>query len=308
MPTFVAVDPPRSLRSTLSAYRSGIGDPTTQLTDHQFLRATFTPDGPGTLRLTWVMDPAPISDAEVVAEAWGPGAGWLLERVNQLTGVRDQPVRCDDGHPIVERALRLTGHRRIGASPGLYHLLLPMIIAQRITAGEALKQWQRLVWKLGEPAPGPVDVVANLRLPPSPETLVDRPAWWFHPLGIEAKRARTLTEVARHANKFWAWAEAGSQDAGSKLALIPGVGPWTVGSVLGPAFGDPDAVAVGDFHFPNIVAWALVNEPRATDERMLELLQPYRGQRGRVLSAIVSTAGKPPAFGPRKRIVPIARL
>ena len=74
------------------------------------------------------------------------------------------------------------------------------------------------------------------------------------------------------------------------------------------ALGDPDAVTVGDFHFPNVVAWALANEPRATDARMLELLEPYRGQRGRVLSAIVSTARGAPAFGPRKRIVPIARL
>jgi 3-methyladenine DNA glycosylase/8-oxoguanine DNA glycosylase len=150
-------------------------------------------------------------------------------------------------------------------------------------------------------------VTQGLVLPPDPTTLHRRPAWWFHPLGIETKRARALTEVARHADKLWAWTAAGAATLGEKLALIPGVGAWTVGSVLGPVAGDPDAVPVGDYHFPNTVAWALAGEPRADDDRMLELLAPYRGQRGRVLWAIVATAGKAPAFGPRQRIMPVAR-
>ena len=32
------------------------------------------------------------------------------------------------------------------------------------------------------------------------------PAWWFHPLGIEMKRARPLIAVARVASKLWGWA------------------------------------------------------------------------------------------------------
>ena len=42
-------------------------------------------------------------------------------------------------------------------------------------------------------------------------------------------------------------------------------------------------------------------------DRMLELLAPYAGQRGRVLRALVRTAGKAPAFGPRQRILPMSR-
>ena len=63
---------------------------------------------------------------------------------------------------------------------------------------------------------------------------------------------------------------------------MPGIGPWTAAEVVRFAFGDPDAVSVGDYHLPNMVAWALAGEPRADDARMLELLEPYRGQRGRV--------------------------
>ncbi len=150
--------------------------------------------------------------------------------------------------------------------------------------------------------------MAGLRLPPAPERLVGRPAWWFHPLGIEAKRASALAAVARHPRKLWQWAEAGPQVAAERLALIPGVGAWTIGSVLGPALGDPDAVPVGDYHFPNIVAWNLAGEPRGDDPRMLELLAPYAGQRGRVLAAIVSAGTSAPAFGPRQRILPIASM
>ena len=82
---------------------------------------------------------------------------------------------------------------------------------------------------------------------------------------------------------------------------------WTVGCVLGPALGDPDAVPVGDFHVKNVVAWNLANEARATDERMLELLVPYAGQRGRVVQAIMRHGNGAPKFGPKQRILPMSR-
>lgn len=307
VPAWSEIDAPRSLRKTLGMYRNGFGDPTTRLSDGTFVRATYTPDGPATLRLTWSNDPAPVDESDIRAEAWGPGAEWMLSGIESLTGRTDRPVMFPDAHPAVERSLRLSRLARIGASADAYHQLLPTIIAQRITAGEALRQWERLCRALGEPAPGPLDLIDGLLLPPSPASLHRRPAWWFHPLGIETKRARPLTEVARHADKLWGWTEAGSAVLGEKLALIPGIGPWTIGSVLGPVCGDPDAVPVGDFHFPNAIAWALADEPRADDDRMLELLEPYRGQRGRVLWSIVTTAGKAPSYGPRKRILPMAK-
>ncbi len=287
--------------------RAGASDPTTRLGEGRFLRATLTPDGPGTLLISWRNDPAPVAECGLAAQAWGPGAGWLLGRVDAMTGHDDRAVEFCDAHPVVARSLRLSRHTRIGRSDQLYHQLLPTVIAQRITAGEALRQWGRLCRALGEPAPGPAEVVGDLVLPPNPASLHRRPAWWFHPLGIETKRARALTAVARHADRLWAWAETSPPEAATKLGLIPGVGCWTIGSVIGPALGDADAVPVGDYHFPNTVAWALAAEPRGDDDRMLELLAPYEGQRGRVLRAIVGTAGRAPAFGPRRRILPMAR-
>ena len=57
---------------------------------------------------------------------------------------------------------------------------------------------------------------------------------------------------------------------------------------MASAMGDPDAVAVGDYHLKNLVVHALAGEPRGTDERMLELLAPYAGQRGRVIRLLLA--------------------
>ena len=290
-------------------YRVGSGDLTTRLEPGRFRRATLTPDGPATLQLTWTTDPAPVGDDGLDAAAWGPGAEWLLARAEAITGRDDVVVEIAEpglADGAVVEALAACRDSRLGASHALYHELLPTILGQRITSGEALRQWHHLTRELGGPAPGPAAVTSDLRLPPAPEALHRRPLWWFHPLGIEEKRARTLTEVARHPRKLFEWADLSPAEAADKLALIPGVGPWTIGTVRGTAMGDPDAVVIGDFHFANTVAWALAGEPRADDDRMLELLEPYRGQRGRVMHAVVRTAGSAPKFGPRQRIMPVS--
>ena len=286
-----------SIGYCLSAYRFGAGDPTTRLAPGEFWRASFTPDGPATLRITW-------GHQGTDAEAWGAGGEWMLQQAAAMTGAGDAGFEFGDGHPAVLRAQRNHPDVRFGASRMLFHELLPTIIGQRITAGEAIRQWHALCRRLGGPAPGPLP---GLLLPPSPAALMGRPPWWFHPLGIEAKRAQALRSVARHAGKLWDWAGLGVQQAAAKLVLLDGVGPWTIGSVMSSALGDPDAVAVGDFHLKNLVSYALAGEPRGTDQRMLDLLSPYAGQRGRVVRLLQLDGHTPPAFGPRQRILPMAR-
>jgi 3-methyladenine DNA glycosylase/8-oxoguanine DNA glycosylase len=74
------------------------------------------------------------------------------------------------------------------------------------------------------------------------------------------------------------------------------------------ALGDTDAVSVGDFHLPHLVAWTLAGEPRGDDARMLELLEPYRGQRGRVVRLLEASGLAAPRFGPRMAPRSIAQL
>ena len=134
-------------------------------------------------------------------------------------------------------------------------------------------------------------------MPPSPEALRGLPYHAFHPLGVERRRADVIRRAAARA----AWLEAArdAAEASRRLMALPGIGPWSAAEVVRSAFGDPDAVSVGDYHVPNIVAWALAGEPRADDARMLELLEPYRGQRGRVQRYLEVGRITAPRYGPR---------
>jgi endonuclease III len=303
--------------ATLGWYRYGAADPTTwtsvagrgPASSGRFVRATITPEGPGTIELTWGRAVEPDAAAvEAVpglsVRTFGPAAAWLAGRAGAMAGADDsgdESLRSAP-HRAVADAARARDGVRFGASGDLYHELLPTIIGQRITAGEAYRQWRELCRALGEPAPGPFE---GLLLPPAPEVVARTPSWWFHPLGIERKRAEVLIEVARHPRKLWSWAQDPADRAATMLARLRGVGQWTIGSVLGPALGDPDAVAVGDYHLKNTVGWALAGEARATDERMMELLEPYRGQRGRVTRLLKMNGNGAPRFGPKKRILPM---
>jgi 3-methyladenine DNA glycosylase/8-oxoguanine DNA glycosylase len=285
------------LRASVGWYRHGVGDHTTRLAPTSITRATHTPDGPGTIHVDW-------SEGEPDVRAWGPGGSWLAARARAMVGADAPPVELADAHPVVTRAHRLHPGLRPTASGTLYHELLPTILAQRVTSGEAIRHWRRLCRDFGEPAPGPFE---GLRLPPAPELLAVTPAWRLHRLGIEAKRADTLRAVAKVAHHLWTWAGWEPAAAADKLALLRGVGAWTIGAVLGPAMGDTDAVAVGDYHIPSVVACALTGEPRADDARMLELLEPFRPHRGYVIRLLVMSGASAPKFGPRQRILPMSR-
>ena len=47
------------------------------------------------------------------------------------------------------------------------------------------------------------------------------------------------------------------------------------------------AIIADDAHLPDLVSWALAREARADDRRMLELLEPYKGQRRRDRKSVV---------------------
>ena len=87
-----------------------------------------------------------------------------------------------------------------------------------------------------------------------------------------------------------------------RLGAIRGVGPWTAGHVMGVAWGDRDAVPIGDLHLPNSVSWLLAGEPRADDDRMLELLEPYRPHRRRVVVLIKRAHIGAPKYGPKTAV------
>ena len=277
---------PLDLRATLAV--KGLNGPSLRIRPDGLWRATRTRLGPATV---WMR----LQGREMLVDAWGEGADHALDSVPEWVGEFDDPAALVPRHAAVRRAARLGRGMRMACVGGLVEVLIPTILAQKVTGIEAARSYRQLVARYGEPAPGP----GGLRLPPDPGRLAALRYYDFHPLGVEQRRAETIIRVCREADRVEATAERDLEMAYRFLHRLPGIGPWTSASALMVARGDPDAVPVGDFHLPNIVAWALAGEPRGTDERMLELLAPYGGQRGRVVRLLERYAGRAPAYGPR---------
>ena len=278
---------------TLRPLYRGRADPTMRLGPRTAVRATRTAAGPATLELRQV------APDRVAAAAWGPGAEAALQAAPRLLGLDDRAAGFEpDRHPVVAQLARRLRGLRIGRSEAVFEALLPAILEQKVTGGEAFRSYRGLILRFGEPAPGPHGA-RGLRLQPAPETLAGLPYYGFHPYGVEARRAGVIRRLARDARRLEALLNSPSDAAARRLEAYPGIGPWTTAEVTLRAFGDPDAVSVGDFHLPNLVAYALAGEPRADDARMLELLEPWRGHRARVIRLLESSGLGAPRFGPR---------
>ena len=104
-------------------------------------------------------------------------------------------------------------------------------------------------------------------------------------LGGKALAARRLAVVAHRLDET---VSLPLETAYRRFTAVNGVGPWTAARIGLIALGDPDAVTVGDLHIPHMVTWALAGERRGSDERMLELLEPFRGHRGRVIRLLMA--------------------
>jgi 3-methyladenine DNA glycosylase/8-oxoguanine DNA glycosylase len=125
------------------------------------------------------------------------------------------------------------------------------------------------------------------------------PYYELHRYNIERTRAETIRRAAAAADRLERPAREPHPDPSAVLRSVPGIGPWTAAWASLAALGDPDAVPVGDYGIPGLVAWTLEGEPEADDARMLELLEPFTGHRGRVILLLKGSGSKPPRRGPR---------
>lgn len=278
------------LRLSIASLRHGPGDPTIRFARDGVWLGRRTEAGPAALRI-WTEPGSRV----INAQAWGPGAAPAMAAVSGLSGLLDDPAQLVTGHRLVRELQRRFSGLRLPRTGQLLPALVPAVTGQKLTAEEAHSAYAALVGRLGEPAPGPVP----LRLAPTGASLAALPYFEFHPMGLERRRAELLRRIGRLEPQIEEWMSLHPGEASERLQRIPGIGPWTAAEACACAFGDPDAVSLGDAHLPDLVAWALAGEPRGDDARMLELLAPYAGQRGRVIRLLEASGIRIPRFGPR---------
>lgn len=287
------VDRPVDLATTLSVHRRGTGDPTYRVTpDGAIWRTARTPEGPGTIRLL-----VGRAASRVAAEAWGPGADWLIDVFPQWLGSRDEHADFVPDHPVLKEIGRRRSGLRIGRTNLVMEALVPAILEQKVTGRESWRSWRELLRWYGEPAPGPVP--QGMRVVPAADTWRHIPSWDWHRAGVGPERSRTIVRAARVADRLEEITAMSHAEAERRLRTVPGIGVWTAAEVRQRACGDPDAVSVGDFHLSRWVGWVLAGEDRADDARMLDLLHPFAGQRYRVCRLIELSGRRPPRRGPR---------
>lgn len=245
-----------------------------------------TPDGPATLRV-W-------RDGEGVhGEAWGAGSEWILDRLEGWTGLADTPETFQPEHPQLAE-LHRRRPIRFARTSLVFEAAMVAVLAQKVTGKEAAAGLRGMMRRFSDPAPGPFE---GLRLPPDPARIAASPYHAFHDLGMERRRTETLRRIAADAARVDRLPS--SEAVASFLLRFPGVGPWTVAETVALSHGDADALSVGDFHLKHLVVWHLTGRPRGTDDEMVELLEPFRPHRGRVIR-LLESAGRYPAYGPRQ--------
>lgn len=269
-------------------------DPTTSWDLGGLWRTWRTPEGAATLRVL-----RPAADGSVAAAAWGRGAEWAIDAVPGLLGRGDDWSELDvASQPLLRDSLRRNPGLRLTRTGLVLEALLPAVVEQRVTSLEAYRSWARLIRWYGEPAPGPAP--GGLRVVPTLQQWRGIPSWDWHRAGVDPRRARAVQAVLAVAPSLERaiGAAASLDDAENALRTVSGVGGWTAAETLQRSHGHPDLVSVGDYHLAHYVGEALTGS-RVDDDGMLELLEPWRGHRQRVVRLILASGFRFQRRGPR---------
>ena len=259
--------------------------------------ATETPEGSASVAFRAV-------GGEVVADAWGLGAEWAIDRVPALLGGSDDPNGFRPLDPVVRDLTARLGVPRLGATGRWFEAMATAAVYQRVVSADARTAVARMGRLHGAEVPGG----GPLPLFPRPETVLKVPDHGFHRAGVDRARSRVIRVAAKHADRLERLGERPAAEARQWLQHLPGVGPWTAARTTGAAAGDPDAVPVGDLHVPRLVTYALSGATDGDDDSMLELLEPYAGHRGRVVRLVKAAGIGPPRHHPAPTRFDISRI
>ena len=292
---------PASPGFTLAPQRRGPGDPCYQLDAQRAIwRTSLQTSGPVTARIHRT---APDT---VTCQAWGDGAQEYVDALPALLGFDDDASDFRPQHPVVAAAAARVPHLRLGRTARVLEALVPAVIEQRVPGADAFRAWRLLVTKFGTPAPGPAP--ARMRVPPSAEAWRRIPSWEFHRANVDRGRARTIVGCAQRGATLERLSGRPVVDAREALTTLPGVGVWTAAEVAQRAFGDADALSIGDYHIAKMIGWTLIGKP-VDDAGMVELLEPMRPHRYRVVRMLeASGLALEPRRGARLPVQQISKL
>ena len=289
---------PVSPGHTLAPHRRGPHDPCFQIdTDGAIWRTSLQSSGPVTARISRA-----ATDA-VRCQAWGEGAEEFIAALPVLLVIDDDASDFLPTHPTVTAAANRVRDLRIGRTARVLEALIPAVLEQRVPGVDAFRSWRLLVTKYGTPALGPAP--AMMRVPPSAQAWRAIPSWEFHRANVDPGRARTLSGCAQRADSLERLVARPPAEAREALMSLPGVGVWTAAETAQRAFGDADALSVGDYHVSKMIGWTLIGRP-IDDAAMVDLLEPMRPHRYRVVRLLeVSGLAYEPRRGPR---LPVQRI
>ena len=292
---------PASPGLTLSPLRRGRADPCYHdAEDGTIWRTSLMSSGPVTARIT------KSARDTVDCEAWGAGATEFTESLPAQLGRDDDASDFKPVEPTIVAAHRRVPHLRLGRTDRVLEALVPAVLEQRVYGKDARAAWKKLVTKYGAPAPGPAP--AHMRVPPSGDMWRRIPSWEFHLANVDPGRARTIVGCAQRADSLERLAGRPPEQARAALMSLPGVGEWTAAETAQRAFGDADALSVGDYHLAKVVGWSLLGHP-IDDPAMVELLEPLRPHRHRAVRLLeTSRLAVKPRFGPRMPIPKLADM
>ena len=281
----ITVDGPLDVSATLRRLEVGRFGP-----DGTWWWAAAGEEGPTTLAIE-------ATDGGAVARAWGPEAERSIDRVDRLLGLHLPPPPSFPGTPAGPYLAR-SRSVRTGHTGDVFGALIIAVCGQIVTRSEAGASVRALRSRFGSEAPGPV----ALRALPGPDVVASLGYEDLHGCRIERRRASALIEAARRHRRLTEVVDLPVADGYRRLMAVRGIGQWSAALVMGQAVGDLDAVPLGDYHLPNTIAWALAGEERGTDDRMEELLEPYRPFRGHVVHAVIEDGVHAPRYGPKMPI------
>lgn len=288
----------------------GMGDPTAA-TGNGVSWLSFQPSTTGPVTVAIAHPASTVAPSEIRYHIWANADVGTLEtvidRMPVLLGIDELSLAgweefdelldatADLLPSSVVAARRKHPGMRLMSTGQLVDELLTVVLEQKVTQRQARASWRWLADTFGEASPAgePAPKIA-----PRPQSIMHIQSWQWHAGWVQPFLARTLKTVASRATALHRLASQPLDDVHAGLMSLPGIGPWTIAETLQRTHGAADLVSVGDFHLAHHIGEALTGK-RTDDAGMLELLEPWRGHRQRLVRLIYASGIRFSRFGPR---------